>query len=236
MRVNLFIRVITKATDELRRTLFVAKDAKWSWLRAVEGDFEWLKKLSEEFAHLHSLSMWIADIRCRPVFWRNLVKRIAKAPTANQLEVFQPKPRTNSTIEVPGKVISCSLCAEILPTSSAKALHEYREHGIREPARRYILADNTCRHCSKKFPSRHLCTRHLAEYTTVCLEALRCCVVPLSVEATAILDVHDIEVKKRHSQIKKNGQGGRSVALQFFGPNIIDFRPYYDSLPGAQAC
>ena len=124
--------------------------------------------------------------------------------------------------------------AQILLTTSAKAIHEYREHGIREPARRYILADNTCRHCSKRFPSRHLCTRHLAEYITVCLEALRCCVEPLSEEASAILDVHDIPVKKKHSQIQKNGRGGRSVALHFFGPNIIDFRPYYDNLPGLQ--
>ena len=32
MRINLLIRVITKGSDALRRALFVARNAEWSWL------------------------------------------------------------------------------------------------------------------------------------------------------------------------------------------------------------
>ena len=235
MRVNLLIRVVTKATDTLRRALYVARNAEWSWLRAAELDFRKLRVLSHEFVGCNTFSQWLADIRVRPVFWRSLVKRISSTREANQLEVFQPKPRKISAVGIAGEVLRCSVCLEVQPTQSAKAIHEFRRHGTRAPARRFILEDNKCRHCLKQFPSRHHCTRHLAEYTKTCLEAMQCCLPPLSVAESERLDVHDVEVKKRHATVRKNGRGGRSVVVQFFGPNLIDFRPYYDQLPALGA-
>ena len=235
MRVNLLIRVITKASDEFRRAIFAAKDAEWSWLKAVEADFEKLRPLDEDLKAFKSFPSWIADIRMQPKFWRNRVKEIAALPKANRIELLQPKPRKISTVSIPGSLLVCSVCAAPQATQSAKTIHEFREHGVRKAARRYILEDNACRHCLKVFPSRHLCNRHLSEYTTVCLAALQCCVVPLSVERSEILDVHDIEVKKRHLTISKNGRGARSVVVQYFGPNQLDFRPYYDQVAAGVA-
>ena len=83
----------------------------------------------------------------------------------------------------------------------------------------------------KQFPTRHHCTRHLAEYTRVCLEAMQFCLPPLSVEESERLDVLDVEVKKSHFIVKKNGRGGRSFAVQYYGPNAINFNAYYDQLP-----
>ena len=56
------------------------------------------------------------------------------------------------------------------------------------------------------------------------------CLPALAVEESECLDVHDIDVKKRHLTVSKNGRGARSVAVQFFGPNTVDFRPYYDQV------
>ena len=235
MRVNLLIRVITKGSDALRRALFVARNAEWSWLRAVELDFVKLAKLSREFAPFQTFTSWISDIRGRPKFWRNLLKKVAALPEANQIELIQPKPRKILVVQVPGVVISCSVCHAVQASQSAKAIHEFRQHGVRKPARRFILEDNMCRHCLKQFPSRHLCNRHLTEYTKTCLAALQCCVTPISVEESERLDVHDIEVKKRHLTISKNGRGARSVAVQYFGPNTLDFRPYYDQVAAGAA-
>ena len=191
--------------------------------------------MADDFNPFQSFPSWIADIRVRPKFWCNLVKKIAVLPEANRIELLQPKPRKIATVQVPGTTLTCSVCLAPQASHSAKAIHEFREHGVHKPARRYILEDNLCRHCLKQFPSRHLCNRHLSEYTKVCLAALQCCVVPLSVERSELLDVHDIEVKKRHLTISKNGRGARSVAVQFFGPNHLDFRPYYDQVAAGAA-
>ena len=56
------------------------------------------------------------------------------------------------------------------------------------------------------------------------------CLSPIAVEESERLDVHDIDVKKRHLTITKNGRGARSVAVQFFGPDTVDFRPYYNQV------
>ena len=63
-------------------------------------------------------------------------------------------------------------------------------------------------------------TRHLKEYTKVCFAAMQHCLKLLPVDESERLDVHDIEVKKRHLTIPKNGRG----------PNQLDFRPYYDQV------
>ena len=100
MRINLLIRVITKGSDALRRALFVARNAERSWLRAVELDFIKLAKLSQEFAPFQTFTSWISDIRVRPKFWCNLLKRVAALPEANQIELIQPKPRKISVVQV----------------------------------------------------------------------------------------------------------------------------------------
>ena len=56
------------------------------------------------------------------------------------------------------------------------------------------------------------------------------CLPPCGVQESERLDVHDIDVKKRHLTITKNGRGARSVAVQFFGPNTVDFRHSYNQL------
>ena len=67
------------SSDLLRRALFVARHAKWSWLRAVEEDFNKLRLLSKEFEPYLSFTSWIADIRLRHTFWKDLVKKLEDA-------------------------------------------------------------------------------------------------------------------------------------------------------------
>ena len=235
MRMNLLIRVIAKGTDALRRPIFVARSAELSWIRAVEIDFVRLCGLSTEFKGILTLQQWLVEVRGRPIFWHNLLKRISATPAANRIEKVQAKQRKASKVQVPGNVIHCSVCHAIQASISAKNIHEFREHGKRADARRYILADDFCRCCLKQFPSRHLLTRHLVEYTDTCLAAMRVCLTLISIEESETLDVHDIDVKKRHLTVTKNGRGARSVAVQYYGPNRIDFRPYFDSVADGTA-
>ena len=231
-RLNLFIRVITKGTDSLRRALFAAREAEWSWLHAVQADFGWIRAHSTEFDSVANLQQWIVNIRLRPFFWRGLIKQIAATKAANQILPFQSNPKPNASIALVGLQIVCSECGEVLPNSSAKTIHEFRQHGVRNPARLYILADNSCRYCSKFFPTRHHCARHLSEYTEegTCLAAMQCCLPPLDPAESLRLDLLDVEVKKEHFAVKKNARGGRSKAV---GPNVLDFRPYFLQMPVA---
>ena len=234
-RLNLFIRVITKGTDSLRRALFAAREAEWSWLHAVQADFGWIRAHSTEFDSVANLQQWIVNIRSRLFFWRGLIEQIAATKAANQILPFQSNPKPNASIAPVGPQIVCSECGEVLPNSSAKTIHEFRQHGVRNPARLYILADNSCRYCSKFFPARRHCARHLSEYTEegTCLAAMQCCLPPLDPAESLRLDLLDVEVKKVHFAVKKNARGGRSKAVQYFGPNAFDFRPYFLQMPVA---
>ena len=171
--------------------------------------------------------------RCNRGLWKKQLMKTAMSRDANQLEIFQAKPRKISQVVAPGTVYLCSVCNAPQPDRATCSLHEFREHGVRNAARRYILQDNSCRYCQRIYPSRHHCARHLTEYTDgKCLAAMRCCLDPLSSEASKNLDEADIAVKKSHFEIKKNGRGGRLHVIVVHGPNVLDFRAFEQQLQG----
>lgn len=57
--------------------------------------------------------------------------------------------------------------------------------------------------------------RHLVEYTETWLAAIKVYLMPISVEESENLDVHDIDGKKRHLAVTRNGRRARSAAVQF---------------------
>ena len=170
-------------------------------------------------------------IRGQPNYWRNLIKRLAASKEANHITPFETVPRPHTTIGAVGVTLTCSVCGLPQPDISAKAIHEFREHGLRNHARRYIEHTNMCRFCMTVYPTRMHCLRHLVEYTTgTCLAAMEFCLPPLEEDESTRLDVLDIAVKKAQLAVKKNGRGGTLQFRRLVGPNPIDFRAYFAQL------
>lgn len=95
MCMNLLMRAIIKGADAPRRASFAAWSAELSWIRAVELDFGKRCPLSSDFQGISTLQQWLMEIRSRPTFWRNLLKRTSTTPEANQLETIRPQSRAN---------------------------------------------------------------------------------------------------------------------------------------------
>ena len=68
----------------------------------------------------------------------------------------------------------------------------------------------------------------------MCLAALQLCAVPLPEDESTRLDELDIETKKLHSKVKKNGQSARQVFTQLTIPSPIDFQQYRDLVENAE--
>ena len=48
------------------------------------------------------------------------------------------------------------------------------------------------------------------------------------------MDELDIETKKLHSKVKKNGQSARQIFTQLTIPSPIDFQPYRDLIKNVE--
>ena len=130
-RVNLTIRVIVKANPGLRRTLYAAKTSDKSWLAAVEEDFKKLQELNENFKACSTMQDWIQAIRCAPNQWWSQVKRVFAADTkANQLVLVASSSTCSGSSSQTGAVLRCAECGEVQPNTSAKAIHEFKQHGL----------------------------------------------------------------------------------------------------------
>ena len=125
-RVNLFIRVVVRANPGLRRAIHAAKTSAKSWLAAVEDDFKKLRELSDEFKARSTMQDWIQAIRYAPNQWKRRVTRVLVDAKANQLEFVASSNVTEVHLKVAAR--RCAECGEVQPNTSAKAIHEFKQH------------------------------------------------------------------------------------------------------------
>ena len=58
-------------------------------------------------------------------------------------------------------IYACSECAKVFPSWQQMRLHEFKIHGMKRDARRFIGALNSCPACMRRYGSRTQAVRHL---------------------------------------------------------------------------
>ena len=146
LRLNLFVRLVHKGSDDLKRIVFSARTTKNSWLHEVERDLAWMSLLLPDLT-MSSTEQWIRAISVSPMFFKQKFKRAACEVGANQLEGAFDFP-VQQTLGVP---FVCRTCISVFPCAASRAVHESKAHNVKLVARLYVGETNVCFACHRKY-------------------------------------------------------------------------------------
>ena len=214
MRINLFIRVVLKASHSLKGAILAAHPAPKSWLRAVESDLKHMQAFIPEYRQISSTTEWIAMIQADPAAARRNFKKAASQPCANQL-TSEPLTSTGASV---GERLFCRFCNHSCHDAAARASHEHRVHGVKRIARHYMGPSQTCRVCMKRYQNRDLAVRHLTSRSQKCLTVLKKCLPPFAKEDSELWDQYALDEVKLKPKGVKNVVVQKRVAARVQGP------------------
>ena len=213
VRINLFIRVILKASYGLKAAILAAWSSPKSWLRAVESDLKMIQPFTDDYKAIGSMTQWITTIQADPHAARRAFKRAALQKSANQLsrEVLSV---TGAPI---GDRIFCRYCRYSCHDTTSRAAHEYKAHGVKLCSRRYIGPSLTCRVCLKMYRTRDLAIRHLSKSQN-CLKQMVRCIAPYEKEEAKQLDEDATQIRKVKPKGMKNAVAHKLGPRRVSGP------------------
>ena len=199
-RVDLFVRLLVKPSPILLALLYVARNAKRSWVGALCDDLAYAAKC---YPPLHrfavfSVAEWSKWILRNPVRAKRTLHQAFYSTQANCIESwgFSKKLRD---IDL---VVSCDLCASDFGSRQALAVHKYRKHGWRHPARLFTSTTH-CTVCLLEFWQRHRVLAHLMDKSPVCLANLQLRGSPMTCFQSDLLDE---EARAANKLLKASGR------------------------------
>ena len=182
-----------------------------SWLQGVFAAVTWLQEqigvnlANRAVKDLHDRAMWSAIKESA----HQLHKQIKKAEKAHLLRVRMYCELYNAEVEQSQLLkemgwtyegdtqdleaaveYQCTKCEKKFQTQASLAVHEQRKHGERVAVRRF-LCDGICRACQKNFHTRGRAMMHLHSGQTGCWQKVFRCIVPMTLEQAAALDLED---------------------------------------------
>ena len=213
VRINLFIRVIQKASYGLKTAILAAWSSPKSWLRAVESDLKTIQPFIEDYKAITTTTQWITMIQANPQAAKRAFKKAALLEAANQLsrEVLSV---TGAPI---GDRIFCRHCPFSCHDTTARAAHECKVHGVKLCSRRYIGPSNTCRVCLKMYRTRDLAIRHLSK-SQQCLKHMARCIAPFEPHEAAHFDQNALQIRKLKPKGMKNAVAHKLGPRRVHGP------------------
>ena len=167
------------------------------WFRQIDDDMKWLsdscqsKTFRPPFTCAEGPAFWETLIKCQPRTWSGLLKK-AKAHALAQANLITNTAKFNAdfldllikehpdlrpTHPVPLHAaddqlhFACIPCRRAFATKAGWAVHCFRVHSRRAPAR-YLADQPTCDHCGHSFLNAHRLYLHLRT-STACFKALR---------------------------------------------------------------
>ncbi len=232
-RMQLFLRVVTKAPVAITLLVSAPKNAVRSWWKAVSNDTNWIIQQSPEYQGWRQpeegaplfvggrscvpLSTWMAHFRQDPKAAKQKFNKALLADEISKSEKWQHAPGGSATVQ---GTYYCSVCAAMHTTKAAPVLHEWRGHGVQRSLRRKI---NTtwCAVCMQDFQTYERVIVHA-------YRSLRCNFV-YSVCYDDIELMEQLEVvnqtKADTKEIKKAGHNHKNakkhankVVTKMFGP------------------
>ena len=184
-RLDLFVRLLVKPSPILLSLLFVARNAKRSWVKAVHADLAFAAKFSKPLARLSAapVSQWAIWILRDPVKAKRVFHDALQSKEANMCEVWG----FSKSLREIDLVVACDGCSATFKSRQALAVHRYKVHGWRHPAHAYAVGTH-CTVCLLEFWHRHRLLAHLMDKSQVCMSNLVLRSAPMSCDAIAALD------------------------------------------------
>ena len=175
--LNLFMRLASGKNSVAKASAFAAKDSQKGWFAAVTADFEWVKLVDATckapcLGTVQSIAEWIPLLKSRIRWWKLKIWDLCRIDEANRIEEAATEGATCAI----GDVFECEICQKVQPTLQQLGLHQFREHGIKREARRFIGPLVNCPACFRIYPTRTQAIRHLYSapkckgYDQLCVE------------------------------------------------------------------
>ena len=156
-RLNLFMRLATGNNSVAKASAFAANDSQKGWFAAVTADFDWAKQIDATckapcLCTVQSLAEWIPLSKSRIRWWKVKIRELCRIEEANRVQEVATEGATCAI----GEVFECDICQNAQPTLQQLRLHQFREHGIKREARRFIGPLVNCPACFRIYPTRNI--------------------------------------------------------------------------------
>jgi len=199
-RLDLFIRLLVKPSPILLALLFTARNAKRSWVKALQDDLSFVVRCSEKLGRLTLITIaeWAQWILTNPMRAKKMFHAALHTDEANRPEVWGVSKKLRE-IDIASP---CDLCSCVFSSRQALAVHKYRKHGWRHPARLFARGTH-CSVCLLEFWHRHRLLAHLMDKAPTCLANLQIRGSPLPVPQA---DALDMEARVQNRELKRSGR------------------------------
>ena len=227
-RLQLFLRIISKAPSFVLNLILDLASIKVGWPTALLADLKWLclsefySKASYTFLNdacpttcsdmsVHQWSMYFS-VSVKKHDRR--IKSWCVTPAANIVANWAVNPAFRAIND-----LFCDSCDAVFQSSQQLMLHKFKKHGVKHPIRRYV--DSThCIICMKEFWSRERIMNHLKYKSAVC--RLQLCTSPpcLSEEQAQVLDDAEKQSNISNSRLGRRRHHAVLPCVQLYGPLV----------------
>ena len=172
LRAGLLIRLLRTRPTVVWSLLCAAKDAKRSWLNAIEDDLLWYKDKHEFFerSDCSNLGGFFSCIAQNPKVFKKVVLKVCGDVANNTSNMWA---KCKSDLGMCAANV-CNVCAASFSSKQELALHSFRKHGVQRDMRRYVDTEH-CFFCLQHFHTRERLICHLEERASaveLCIECI----------------------------------------------------------------
>ena len=205
-RQVLLVRLCRKPPTGVMRVLYAARNAKRSWLRAVEDDIRMLTRtvVFQELAGC-TVARWCDSIRHGPAAF----KRKLKAACSDPLVSSRASWASTRHLQSIGLDWNCELCANSYKSRQALAVLSAIKHKEKHAAH-WLVDDTFCPVCLTEFWTRHKVLEHLQEKAPKCFAFLSLTTPRLPAARVEELD----ELARQQARCMKITGSRRATALR----------------------